>query len=114
MKRNTLLIVCALVCVVSLIVSGISFACNHQSSNEEAEVSVSARLLGDNFVEVDNGHGELDYGIRVFYEKSSHIMYMYYDGRSGLFSRNNPQLTVMLKADGKPLTYDEWRASQDK
>ena len=113
MKRNTLLIVCALVCVVALIVSGISFARN-QSSNEEAEVSVSARLLGDNFVEVDNGHGELDYGIRVFYEKSSHIMYMYYDGRSGLFSSNNPQLTVMLKADGKPLTYDEWRASQDK
>ena len=113
MKRNTLLIVCALVCVVALIVTGISFARN-QSSNEEAEVSVSARLLGDNFVEVDNGHGELDYGIRVFYEKSSHIMYMYYDGKSGLFRSNNPQLTVMLKADGKPLTYDEWRASQDK
>lgn len=113
MKRNTLLIVCALVCGVALIVSGISFACN-QSSNEEAEVSVSARLLGDNFVEVDNGHGELDFGIRMFYEKSSHIMYMYYDGRSGLFSSNNPQLTVMLKADGKPLTYEEWRVSQDK
>lgn len=35
MKRNTLLIVCALVCGVALIVTGISFTCN-QSSNEEA------------------------------------------------------------------------------
>ena len=95
--------------------SGCSLSVKNQKADSQSAETQTAEIQSDfldSKTEIDDYFVEVGHqgNFSFFYDKYTKVMYtQYYSFKSGYTS-----VTVMLKADGKPLTYDEWRASQDK
>lgn len=82
-----------------------SYLAETQMAEIQSDFINSETEIDDYFVEVGR-HGNYYF----MYDKYTKVMYtQYYSLKGGTTS-----LTVMLKADGKPLTYDEWRNYQNQ
>lgn len=80
-------------------------ACSTENSAKEVQSSVynsgSIESIDGYFVEVGR-QGSYSF----LYDTNTKVMYTQYFAPSSGFT----SLTVMLKADGKPLTYEEWKS----
>lgn len=101
---TTIISIC--LCAFMLGLLWLCSACSTENTTEEVQSVVNtSEFIDDYFIEVGRKGNHF-----FWYDKYTKVMYtQYFSMKSGSTS-----MTVMLKADGKPLTYEEWNSYKNK